>query len=433
MNFLLANLLIMLLTGLGLLSCQPLLEQGDENPTSAVITVVPKQDHTPFYARFATSADRILVTAPRHSKLGIPVQIKQGKSLHYAELMNANAPKISGEIFRQDRLAIFEAKSEEEAHESATAVDQFAHTRQIDLKNLHTPSSNQTFKNLNNHTGNSLITSGIEIDSARMRADLEALSGAKPIFLEGQEFLLSNRATSENKTKARRWLTKSFEDLGYKVSEHRYGSGTNLIAEKAHNNVKDRQIFMVTAHLDSVQTAGADDDASGVISALSIARALSAKTLDHTLRFVAFDEEERGLLGSAAYAKHLASIGEIQRVSVLNLEMTGYDSDNNGEFHTIDCNENESGSLSEVLMATIGSEQIALSKVQACTNRSDHAVFWNYDRPAIVISQNFFGGDGNPCYHRSCDTVAKINFEYMEKITQAVANTVYRLIANTSE
>jgi hypothetical protein len=79
------------------------------------------------------------------------------------------------------------------------------------------------------------------------------------------------------------------------------------------------------------------------------------------------------------------------------------------------------------LLQTISRDGIPLKKIDACTNRSDHAVFWEYDRPAIVVSQNFFGGDGNPCYHRTCDTVQKVNWTYMEKMTRAAANTVYGL------
>ena len=120
-------------------------------------------------------------------------------------------------------------------------------------------------------------------------------------------------------------------------------------------------------------------------------------------------------------------MGEIDRVTVINLEMTGYDSDDNGDFHAIDCNENSSSDLTQLLLTTIGAMGLPLTKTNACTNRSDHAVFWDYDRPAIVLSQNFFGGDGNPCYHRACDTVTKVNFSYMANLTKAAANAVYQL------
>jgi Zn-dependent M28 family amino/carboxypeptidase len=211
------------------------------------------------------------------------------------------------------------------------------------------------------------------------------------------------------------------------VTLHSYGTGVNLIAEKKSAISKDGYITMITAHLDTVMTAGADDNGSGITTALTVARALAQKELSQTIRIVAFDEEERGLVGSGAYARHLAQIGEISKIRVINLEMTGYDSDDNGDFHAIDCNENISNQLTQSVLSAISSVGLALHRVEACTNRSDHASFWNYDRPAIVLSQNFFGGDGNPCYHRSCDTISKINFGYLTKLTQAVANAVYQI------
>ena len=49
-------------------------------------------------------------------------------------------------------------------------------------------------------------------------------------------------------------------------------------------------------------------------------------------------------------------------------------------------------------------------------------------KPAIVVSENFFGGDGNPCYHQSCDKVDKVNFDYMTRLTTALARAVAELV-----
>ena len=144
---------------------------------------------------------------------------------------------------------------------------------------------------------------------------------------------------------------------------------------------------------------------------------------------MAFDEEERGLVGSSAYAAELVKNNEINKIKLFNLEMTGHDSDGDGDFHAIDCQENSSPDLTRALLTAIANEGIALKHVDACTNRSDHAIFWEHSRPAIVVSQNFFGGDGNPCYHRSCDTTQKINWDYMTKITRAAAHTIANLNA----
>ncbi len=69
--------------------------------------------------------------------------------------------------------------------------------------------------------------------------------------------------------------------------------------------------FIVNGHydtrtdsgLDEVNTnPGANDDATGVIASMELARVLSNYEFEHTLMFVAFDSEENGLLG----ANHMA-------------------------------------------------------------------------------------------------------------------------------
>ena len=114
-------------------------------------------------------------------------------------------------------------------------------------------------------------------------------------------------------------------------------------------------MLIVSSHLDSVGNAGADDNGSGTISALAMARALKDTPLKYNLRIVAFDEEELGLVGSEAYAQALAGSGEIdQVVGVINMEMTGYNARGDGSFHIIDCHENTSEQLSRSTTAEAG-------------------------------------------------------------------------------
>ena len=150
--------------------------------------------------------------------------------------------------------------------------------------------------------------------------------------------------------------------------------------------------------------------------------------LDFNILFIAFDLEEKGLLGSKAYVKKLASENKLKNIAaVINIEMLGYDSDNDGAVHIIHCNENSSKSLYDAYWQSTRASGLKLKDVSACTNRSDHAPFWQKNVPAIVISQNFFGGDGNPCYHKSCDTVDNVNWEYIENNTQAILDMVVNL------
>jgi Zn-dependent M28 family amino/carboxypeptidase len=144
---------------------------------------------------------------------------------------------------------------------------------------------------------------------------------------------------------------------------------------------------------------------------------------------VAFDEEEIGLVGSRAYVSSLRSRGELaQLIGAINLEMLAYQSRDDGAFHVIDCEENESDRLAQVFRQIAAADgELGLRPERACTNRSDHASFWRAGIPAVVVSENFFGGDGNPCYHRSCDQFNRINISYLTRMTSLVARAVATL------
>jgi hypothetical protein len=338
---------------------------------------------------------------------------------------------INGQIFKHRLTRIISvSKTVEDLH--TYLGNHLWHVEKLQFDTLHTPKiktelSLQASKYLQ---GQAEVIKGIvdedstiEVSADWLKDKLEQFSGAKDIVVGGTTTRIKERGSASQKAIARAWLRQELEAIGFEVNEYNYGRGTNLVAEKV--GLDPSRYLIVSAHYDSVSNAGADDDGSGVISALAVAEALKDKELAVNLRIVAFDEEERGLLGSKAYASELNNSGEIESlVGVVNVEMTGYDDDGDGAFHVIDCNENSSADLTAAVMATHARGTLALKKVDACTNRSDHAAFWRYDKPAVVLSQNFFGGDSNPCYHRSCDTVANMNFDYMSKVTTLIVRSV---------
>jgi hypothetical protein len=92
----------------------------------------------------------------------------------------------------------------------------------------------------------------------------------------------------------------------------------------------DRKHLWVTAHLDSVYTAGANDDASGLVSILMTAKALMQIHPEHTVHFVAYDLEEVGLVGSSHYVRStvrsiLEQEGDGAIIGDLQSDMIGYE------------------------------------------------------------------------------------------------------------
>jgi aminopeptidase YwaD len=98
-------------------------------------------------------------------------------------------------------------------------------------------------------------------------------------------------------------------------------TGRNIIATKRGTS---DQIVVLGAHYDSVEeTAGANDNASGVAVLLELAQTLSRKAIKPTLVFIAFDAEEVGLVGSRHYVTGLPDDARKQIIAMLNFDMLG--------------------------------------------------------------------------------------------------------------
>ena len=103
----------------------------------------------------------------------------------------------------------------------------------------------------------------------------------------------------------------------------------NLIVE-IPGKTDPATVWIVDAHWDSTNgvddlapAPGAVDNASGVIAVLQILAAAAHYEFEQTLRFILFDAEEIGLLGSRYHAKQARQQGQTLEV-VLNLDVPGW-------------------------------------------------------------------------------------------------------------
>ena len=93
------------------------------------------------------------------------------------------------------------------------------------------------------------------------------------------------------------------------VEEHHFktvaADGINLIL-KLPGREPDKQPLIIAAHYDGpLHSPGADDNASGVVALLELARRWADKPPRRPVWLIAFDQEEWGMLGSRALATEL--------------------------------------------------------------------------------------------------------------------------------
>jgi Zn-dependent M28 family amino/carboxypeptidase len=196
----------------------------------------------------------------------------------------------------------------------------------------------------------------------------------------------------------------------------------------------------------SVDSApGADDDGSGIAGVLTAAEAFRA--LDaagdvprRTVRFVLFNAEEHGLVGSSAYARDQARLGT-PIVAVFQMDMIGWDAlpERTFEVHagisTSAAVERRSLALARTVAALVPQVSPALpapqlyphaGEIDPAEARSDHHSFQANGYAACLVSEDLFAGPGpgappaemNPQYHLPTDLT--INARYAADIARLV-------------
>jgi len=158
------------------------------------------------------------------------------------------------------------------------------------------------------------------------------------------------------------------------------------------------------------------------------------------VRFVLFNAEEHGLVGSAAYARDQAEAGA-PIVAALQMDMIGYDvrPDRTFELHAgftpSSAVEARSLALARAIAALVPQVSPALGPPQVypapgepdpAERRSDHYSFHLHGYAACLASEDLFAGPGpdappeemNPQYHMPTDKV--INTGYAADIARLV-------------
>jgi hypothetical protein len=243
-------------------------------------------------------------------------------------------------------------------------------------------------------------------------------------------------------------------------------AGVNVVGVK-EGELPDA--LVVVAHHDTVPgTGGADDNGSGLVALMELARLLGPVTLRRSVVLAAVDHEELGFWGSRQLVSELTA--ERPVVGALVYEMLAYVSrvpgaqqmppgiggvygqqvsklrarELRGDFLALiyqqqaralaacfaECLEHVAGHGTSMMLRAptdlpaIGPVLRALPFAQDFL-RSDHVPFWDAGLPAVQITDtaNF----RNPHYHRPSDTPDTLDYEFLADVIAATALALERI------
>ena len=251
---------------------------------------------------------------------------------------------------------------------------------------------------------------------------------------------------------AARYIEQRFVEHGYEVERQPFDAGGVTVANiEARGGAGTPGYFVIGAHYDSVSsTPGADDNASGVAVLIELARTLAAPGISHSIRFVAFVNEEppwfqTELMGSLVYAARAKSRGD--HVSgMLALETMGYYSDREGSqqypspFHLLFpstghflaavSNVSSLGLLRSFTGHFKAASPLPIIASPAPENIpgvgwSDHWSFWQQRYRALLLTDT--APYRYPHYHAPSDTPDKLDYVRLAWATKGIANAARQL------
>lgn len=235
---------------------------------------------------------------------------------------------------------------------------------------------------------------------------------------------LPARDTGARRAAAAGFLDGAIEDMGLPALRHDYGTGSNVYTEVTATDGGDAWVVF-GAHYDTViDSPGANDNATGVAMVLAAARYLqSVDCRTVNALFVLFDEEEVGLIGSAAFADMLAAGGR-DVLSVHTVDQMGWDDDGDRAVEL----ERSSPGLFELYDSARQRGALTMSLVATNTGSTDHVSFRQRGFRAVGLTEEFVSGDTTPHYHLPSDTYDTVNFDYLASTTELVNRTLAEVV-----
>jgi hypothetical protein len=257
------------------------------------------------------------------------------------------------------------------------------------------------------------------------------LSGEDSVVIGDSTVLIARRVSSTGNDLAAEYIKMKLETHGLEIYDQQYSSqGRNIYAIQRGTTYPE-EYFIYCAHYDAVTYFCADDNASGVAGVLEAARILSDYQFNYSIIYALWDEEEIGLVGSNFFALQADSNNMIIK-GVVNYEMSGYDSNDDGlmDIHTKPIS--NSILLSNFLFAIDSIYNLPLQPViyNPGTTASDHNSFWQRNYSAICFSEAYYGGDFNPYYHSVQDRIDKFNLNYFHNVSKLGIGSIAALAEN---
>lgn len=128
-------------------------------------------------------------------------------------------------------------------------------------------------------------------------------------------------------TDAENWITSRYQSIGYTdivLQPFSYSAGTsnNIIITKT-GTVYPNTYLIIDGHYDTINGTGTNDNGSGTVLIMELARLLKEINTEYSIKFIHFSGEEDGLVGSNYYVNNTVIPEDLDIRLVFNIDEVG--------------------------------------------------------------------------------------------------------------
>ncbi|WP_260397563.1 M20/M25/M40 family metallo-hydrolase [Empedobacter brevis] len=226
------------------------------------------------------------------------------------------------------------------------------------------------------------------------------------------------------------WLKLYYTNYGYSNIEQQSVSvfgkiGYNLIVTKIGKKYPD-EFIIIDGHYDTLNGPGANDNGSGTVTLLEIARLIADIETDYSIKFIHFTGEERGLIGSQEYVNKIAVPQNLEIKAVLNIDEVGGVA--NKMNTTIVCEQDESNPISNNAASSELTNQMArifplYTSLKTEISRAYSSDYMPFQAVGYPIT-GLFEKNETPYAHTPQDTIDRMDVKYLTEVVKGALATL---------
>ncbi|WP_298903586.1 M20/M25/M40 family metallo-hydrolase [uncultured Psychroserpens sp.] len=225
-------------------------------------------------------------------------------------------------------------------------------------------------------------------------------------------------------TNTQNWITARYQSYGYtnvELQPFTYAAGTsnNIIVTKT-GTVYPNTFLIIDAHYDTINGPGTNDNGTGTVLLLELARLLKDIDTEYSIKFIHFSGEEDGLIGSNYYVNNTVIPENLDIKLVFNIDEVG---GVNGLINdTIVCERDESNPTSNNAASNAATNSLATcmelySNLETEISNAFASDYIPFENNGEIIT-GIYEKNISPVNHTANDNLANMDVNYAFEVTK---------------